>query len=206
MNAISHPIVPSAGVDEARLRFPMQEIMARVLRDATDEALTQLMFIGVARKVGTTFVAQQAASHLAAAFGSVLVIEVSANVDDSEMLAGDLKRLRVPNHSVVRISLSVNSCLKLLGHGGESPTKLAERLREHFDLVLWDMPSPTFAPVSIVAARHMNSIVLVAQANKSRRHAAKYVCDRLEDSGGNVLGVVLNRTLNFIPEWLYRWL
>jgi Mrp family chromosome partitioning ATPase len=52
----------------------------------------------------------------------------------------------------------------------------------------------------------MDGVVLVAHANKTRRQVARYVSQRLQESGGEVLGLVLNRTLNFIPEWLYRWL
>lgn len=206
MNAISQPVILPPDIEDARLTLPMQELMARVLRDARPQQLTQLMLIGVARKVGTSFVAQQAAGQLEAAFGNVLIIEVCQGVEDVELLAGDLSGLRLPGHAVVRIQLSFNSCLRLLGLGGSSPEALAERLHQHFDLVIWDMPPPTLAPVAIVGARAMDGIVIVAQANKTRRQAARYVSQRLQESGGKVLGLVLNRTLNFIPEWLYRWL
>ncbi|KAA0948227.1 hypothetical protein FQ186_07960 [Pseudomonas sp. ANT_H14] len=207
MNAISRPIVLTPDIEDARLTLPMQDLMARVLRDAQSHTLTQLMIVGVTRKVGASFITRQAASQLSMAFGSVLVIEVSATADEAEMLAGDIGRLRVPDHSAVQINLSTSSCLKLFGLGGStSHGSLSERLHEHFDLVLWDMPSPTFAPVAIVAAKSMNGIILVAQANKTRHQAASYVSQRLQESGGKILGVVLNRTLNFIPGWLYRWL
>ena len=51
------------------------------------------MIVGVTRKVGTSFIADQAAEELAAAFGQILVVELTASAGAGEVLDGDLERL-----------------------------------------------------------------------------------------------------------------
>lgn len=206
MNALNpQPLVLPLS-DDRRLSLPMQELMARVLREARLRKLNQLMIVGVARKVGASFIAVQAAEELAAAFGLILVVEVSADAGDQEQLEGDLERLRVPGQTVARVKLSLSTCLRLFGIGNDATEALFARLQQRFALVVWDMPPPTLSPVSMVAAKCMDGVVLVVHANKTRRQVAQYAGRRLQESGGELLGVVLNRTWNFIPEWLYRWL
>src|SRR5690606_10580155 len=134
------------------------------------------------------------------------VVEVSERAVSSDGLEGDLERLCSPGCSVARVSLSLADALRLFGIGNADTAALFERLQQRFALVLWDMPPPTLSPVAMVAAKCMSGVVLVAQANRTRRQVAQYAARRLQESGGELLGVVLNRSLNFIPEWLYRWL
>ncbi|WJN61579.1 hypothetical protein [Pseudomonas sp. SO81] len=205
MNAVNPQPLPLPAEDR-RLAQPMQELMARVLREARERQFNQLMFVGVARRVGASFIAQQAAEEMAAAFGQVLVVEVSEQAPAAEGLEGDLDRLCSPGRSVARVGLSQADALRLFGIGNADTEALFERLNQRFALVLWDMPPPTQSPVAMVAAKCMSGVVLVAQANRTRRQVAQYAARRLQESGGELLGLVLNRSLNFIPDWLYRWL
>lgn len=206
MNALN-PLAPlQLPAGDLRLALPMQELMARVLREARQRRFNQMMIVGVARRVGATFICEQAARELAAAFGQVLVIEVCADAGDQELLEADLDRLLVPGQAVAKVRLSLATALRLFGLGGEATQTLFDHLHQRFALVLWDVPPPSISPVSMIAAKAMDGIVLVAQANRTRRQVAQYVSGRLQESGGQLLGLVLNRTLNFIPEWLYRWL
>ncbi|MDD0841196.1 hypothetical protein [Pseudomonas sp. Gutcm_11s] len=205
MNAVNPQPLPLPAEDR-RLAQPMQELMARVLREARERQFNQLMFVGVARRVGASFITQQAAEELAAAFGQVLVVEVSEQAPAGEGLEGDLDRLCSPGRSVARVGLSLADALRLFGIGNADTEALFERLNQRFALVLWDMPPPTQSPVAMVAAKCMSGVVLVAQANRTRRQVAQYAARRLQESGGELLGLVLNRSLNFIPDWLYRWL
>jgi Mrp family chromosome partitioning ATPase len=71
---------------------------------------------------------------------------------------------------------------------------------------VWDVPPLTTAPVALVLAREVDAIVLLTQAHRTRRQVALHTAQRLQESGGRLLGVVLNRSLNFIPAWIYRLL
>jgi hypothetical protein len=143
---------------------------------------------------------------LALAFGNILVVGACTSTGDSEVLDGDLARLCMPGQPVAKVKVSLNTCLQLFGIGRDETQALFKRLQQHFALVLWDMPPPTQSPESMMAVNCMDGLILVAEANKTGCQVAQYVARQLEESGGNVLGLVLNRRLNFILEWLYRWL
>ncbi|MET1080547.1 MAG: hypothetical protein ABWY06_21255 [Pseudomonas sp.] len=195
-----------AASQDPQLTRPMQELMARVLRENRTRPMRQLMVVGVARGVGASFVAQQAASHLAEVFGQVLIIELCTEGRDDHRLDGDLEHLVSSGSLVARTRLSLNTGLRLFSLENEELRRLLTRLHERFPVVLWDMPPPTVTSVALVAAKVLDGIILVAQAGRTRRPVARHVRDRLEESGGQFLGVVLNRSANFIPDWLYRWL
>jgi Mrp family chromosome partitioning ATPase len=185
----------------AALALPMQELLAKILGEARERPVKQLMIVGASGRVGTSFIAMHWAQQLASAFGTVLVVEIRNEVTDEQAL--DFAPSETPPGPVVCIQRSQRSVLEAVARG-EAP--LAHARQDAFGLVLWDVPPVTSAPVALVLARSVDNIVLVAQAHRTRRHVAIHSALRLKESGGRLLGVVLNRTLNFIPGWIYRLL
>ena len=47
-------------------------------------------------------------------------------------------------------------------------------------------------------------MVLVLEAGKTRKQVAVRAKQELEEAGGKLLGVVLNRRKFYIPEWIYK--
>ena len=208
--ALEHPVplLPQA------LVLPMQELMAKMLGEARQRPLRQVMLVGAAAQVGTSLVARHAASQLVSAFGRVLVIEVTSGAADdfSALIPG-----AAGTDGPVSLSrMSTATCLSLFGtqprfdvdspqaREGGHPLPMAGF--ERFGMVIWDVPPPTHEPVAMVMAGSVDGIVLLVLAHKTRRHVAAHVVQRLQDSGGRLMGVVLNRTHNFIPDWIYRLL
>jgi Mrp family chromosome partitioning ATPase len=60
------------------------------------------------------------------------------------------------------------------------------------------------APESIALCTSVDGIVLVLDAQHTRRRSALRAKQRIEEVGGKILGVALNRRKFFIPQWLYR--
>jgi hypothetical protein len=178
------------------LKLAMQELLARLLGHSRRHVVHQLMLIGAAGRVGTSFVTTHWATQLSA-FGNVLLIEVRTDVDNAQAVVPD----RAAMGSVARVRWSERFCLSQLKPGALLPSRL-----KGFDLVLWDLPPITTSPAGLLLARQVDGIVLLAQAHRTRRHVASHAAQRLQDSGGRVLGVVLNRTLTYIPNWIYRLL
>lgn len=78
------------------------------------------------------------------------------------------------------------------------------RLRNEFDLVLFDTP-PLGHPADLVMlASALDGVVIVVEAGKSRRPAVRYGVEQIVAQGGRVLGVVLNRRRFYIPAFLYQ--
>jgi Mrp family chromosome partitioning ATPase len=82
-------------------------------------------------------------------------------------------------------------------------TLLAE-LRKEFGYVVIDGP-PLSAYADGIGLGHLaDGIVVVLEANTTRRNVALQVTDRLRSMNLNVLGAVLNKRRFPIPDSLYR--
>lgn len=201
MNAVREGWMPAAALPSP-LALPMQELLARMLGEGRERAMKQVMLVGAASRVGTSFIARHWASQLASAFGNVLLIEVRPEVAD-EYTAAESPAALAAGRPVATITMPQHTCLGLAGNGSAT---LPRDWLEAFGLILWDVPPLTAAPVALVLARNVDGIVLLTQAHRTRRQVAMHTALRLQESGGRLLGVVLNRTLNFIPGWIYRLL
>lgn len=79
-----------------------------------------------------------------------------------------------------------------------------KKLRERFDLILIDSPPATISADGLALSSKVDGIVLVVEAEKTRWPVAESVKDRINRSGGNILGIVLNKRRLYIPEWVYK--
>ena len=76
--------------------------------------------------------------------------------------------------------------------------------REQFDYVILDAPPvPVFSEFRILC-RKVDGVILVIDAGRTRRKVALRAKKEIEDAGGNLLGVVLNRRKFYIPKWIYE--
>jgi Mrp family chromosome partitioning ATPase len=77
-------------------------------------------------------------------------------------------------------------------------------MREQFDYVILDGPPlPRFSEIRVICAK-VDGVVLVVKAGKTKREVALRAKKELEDAGGKILGVVINRRRFYIPEWIYK--
>jgi Mrp family chromosome partitioning ATPase len=181
------------------LWLALHEMTAQLLGRAPDKPIRQLMLVGAAPLVGTSFVAGHWAALLAPVYPNVLLIECRADAP-AALAANPIPAAPAAPGRITRARVAESTCLTMLSAG--NPTQW----QQAFDLVLWDLPPLTVSPAALVLARHVNGVVLVAQAQRTRRQVALHSALRLQESGGSVVGVVLNRTVNFIPRWIYRLL
>jgi protein-tyrosine kinase len=79
-----------------------------------------------------------------------------------------------------------------------------KKVREKFDLVLIDSQPATTSTDGLAISSKVDGVVLVVEAEKTRWPVAETVRDKIKRSGGNILGVVLNKRRYYIPEWIYK--
>jgi Mrp family chromosome partitioning ATPase len=77
-------------------------------------------------------------------------------------------------------------------------------LRNDFGYVLIDAPPLKSSADAILLGRMADGLVVVVEANQTRREPAKRAKRLLDESGIPVLGAVLNKRVFPIPENLYR--
>jgi capsular exopolysaccharide synthesis family protein len=76
--------------------------------------------------------------------------------------------------------------------------------REKFDYTVLDSaPITSFSETQVICSK-VDGVLLVLEAGKTRRHVAIRAKKELEEAGGKLLGVVLNKRRYYIPERVYK--
>lgn len=88
----------------------------------------------------------------------------------------------------------------------ESPRfdRFLKIMRERFDYVILDAPPFSQFSDSRVICSKVDGVILVLKYGTTRRQVALRVKKELEDSGGKLLGVVMNKRRYYIPRWIYK--
>jgi protein-tyrosine kinase len=88
----------------------------------------------------------------------------------------------------------------------EPISAMLSALREKFDFVIFDgSPLRDYSESSFLAGK-VDGVILVAEAERTKIEVARKIRKDLEATGVRILGVVLNKKRNYIPEYLERFL
>jgi capsular exopolysaccharide synthesis family protein len=202
---------------------PYEELKANLLSRYTDGTIKTILFNGTKHGGGCSTTALNFATALANDDKlRVLLVEVNLrtpslhkifNTDNDPGLSEIVTK---GGHWVSQIRQFGPNSLYVITCGGGSligPLGLFEskkfdqflkRMRDNFDYIILDAPPvPVFSEFRVLCAK-VDGVVLVLEAGETRRHVALRAKKELEEAGGNVLGVVLNRRKFHIPRWVYR--
>jgi Mrp family chromosome partitioning ATPase len=75
---------------------------------------------------------------------------------------------------------------------------------EKFDLVLIDSAPASASPDGIALSCYVDGVVLVLEADKTRKPVAENLKNQILQNGGNLLGMVFNNRRYHIPEFVYK--
>lgn len=127
-----------------------------------------------------------------------------------EMIMGEctledaVETTRVNNLKVITAGIQHSKPFSLLESA--SMDTLIAQMKAGADWVLFDSSPINLYSESVALASKMDGIIMVVQAEKTRWEAAQAAKKQIEDSRGNVLGVILNRRKMYIPGWAYRFI
>jgi capsular exopolysaccharide synthesis family protein len=79
-----------------------------------------------------------------------------------------------------------------------------EEMKQLFDLVLIDSAPAATSPDGITLSRYVDGVVLVLEAEKTRKPVAESLKNQILQNGGNLLGMVFNNRRYHIPDWVYK--
>jgi len=79
-----------------------------------------------------------------------------------------------------------------------------QTLRFAFDFVLLDCSAFSVSGDAALFAPATDGVVLVVEANRSRRAEVRNSLNTIEMAAGNVLGCVINKRRYPVPNWLYQ--
>ena len=83
--------------------------------------------------------------------------------------------------------------------------QLIAQLKERFDFIIFDAAPIIEFPDAVALAPKVDSIILVAQSESTSIDDARRAKLSLEQAGGRILGVVLNRQKDYTPSFLRRF-
>lgn len=75
-------------------------------------------------------------------------------------------------------------------------------LRERYSYVVLDCPSITESGDVLGLSTVVDGIISVVEANRTKKSQIKYLERAIQQSGGRLLGHVLNKRTYLLPEWL----
>ena len=76
--------------------------------------------------------------------------------------------------------------------------------KKKFDYIIIDAAPIGSCPESQAICAKADGVLMVIESGKTRRQVAQRTKKELEDAGGKLLGLVLNRRRYYIPDWIYR--
>ena len=80
---------------------------------------------------------------------------------------------------------------------------MLQALRAEFDLIVLDLPTADSSDCFALAGL-LDGVLLVVESERTRCEVASRAKRRLTDAHANLLGVVLNKKPQHIPDWLYQ--
>ena len=79
---------------------------------------------------------------------------------------------------------------------------LLENLRTRFDFIFIDSPPENVFSIGLAISTSVNGVILVLDSEKTCLDVAKSITDKITTKGGKVLGVVVNKQRQYIPEFI----
>lgn len=219
-------------VQRKRVRFDLGQVareetlrlVQRIFLLQTQKAPGVVMFAGVNKGSGCSQVCLLVAETLRSAVsGSVCVVEANFRSPSLPALLGTTNHYGLtdallhegPIRSFARPLDSGNAWFLSCGSlAADSPNLLSgdrirtrfDELRKEFDYVLVDAPSLTQYADATALGPVTDGVVLVLEADATRKESALTVMESLRAAQINVLGAVLNKRTYPIPPLLYNWL
>ena len=182
-----------------------------------DEKSTAIMLTSTTPANGKTFVTTNLAITLAQANKRVILVdsdirkprlhkvfELENTMGLSDYLRNSsdglyIRKTNIENLSIVTAGTMVNNPSELIGQ--EKFKKTIEALKEKYDYVIIDSSPILMVTDSILVSRVVDATILIAIYNKTRIDDLKSAVRRINYVGGNVAGVVVNRTKVILSQY-----
>jgi len=176
-----------------------------------------VLFVAASRGDGTSTVAFNFAASLSDdADVRVLFINadlrVPVNKQKIPVAAAKLTTPEQRSEPTIAIPRRDNFHIMRGDHGHPDPVVLFQSKRfdsfmdeiaKRYSYIVIDGAPLDEAPESIALSTKVDGVILVVDANQTRRKIAVHAKERIEEVRGKLLGMVLNRRRLYIPAWLY---
>jgi Mrp family chromosome partitioning ATPase len=79
-----------------------------------------------------------------------------------------------------------------------------EQLAEQFQYVLFDCPSISQSGEALGIVSLVDGVLLVAEANRTTKRELRHAEQLIDNAGGKLYGIILNKQRHCVPRWAHR--
>jgi len=198
-------------------------LTVKLFKDLSYKSTKTILFTGTSAGSGSSTIAVKSAISLAEGSQTdVLLIDVKLrspslhevfNIENTFGGLSDLLTQKGEMNPLLKKvgsgSLYVLTCGRKYS-GSESLFQMSrfndfiETVKEKFDYIIFDAPPVNGSTEAKALASKLDGVILVIESGKTRRHVALSAKKELEEAGGMLLGVILNKRKYYIPNWIYK--
>jgi capsular exopolysaccharide synthesis family protein len=199
-----------------------EDLKTNILSYHHSKSIKTILFLGTTQGDGSSTTAINFATTLARdGRHNVLLIEANLrnpslhevfHVDPDQSLSGfstngnkaasGIKKVGPENLYVVTPGSKLSGPVSLFE--SQRFWEFLKTMRTEFDYVVLDGPPlPSFSESKVICNK-VDGVVMVIESGKTRKQVALRAKKDIEQAGGTVLGVVLNKRKYHIPKWIYR--
>ncbi len=107
---------------------------------------------------------------------------------------------KVKDTPVELIASAADSCDQLLSGSGEEIVQALQAYLNDCDLMIVDLPAASQPDQAVALAQHLDSVLVVVESEKTEIASAERLLRRLSASDTQLIGVVMNKTRNYLPR------
>ena len=118
----------------------------------------------------------------------------------------------VPLHKTTQITSIRN--LHIMGAGSDEAghpfdkianfKDLLKEVKKEYDFIILDAPPVLESPETAIISQQFDGTLLIVQANRTIRADVERVKKEITESGGKILGIILNRKKQYTTKTIYR--
>jgi protein-tyrosine kinase len=200
-----------------------RQIKHNILRNASGKTIQTLLFLSPTEGEGNSTILINFAITLTIEGEKVLLVDANLkkpsfhHLFDLEKENGfaELALEKVTLKDIIKGTDFNNLFVVTSGTVPSNPTSVfeskslglhIEEMKTQADWVIFDAPHINSYDDSINLAAKVDGVVMVVEAEKTHWEVAEHAKQRVENSNGKILGVILNKRQYHIPGWLYKTL
>ena len=164
---------------------------------------------GATSGVGTTTVSENLARSLSSGGEKVLLVCVTQPKEGDEVqpigpVENLLSKAQRGQDDYYQIEIPSTSLPVMTPKNKTALPGLMQEISARFTYVIWDVPPVDSVAQARMVCQNAEGVILVLHAGRTRWQSARHAINTLEQAGAKMLGVVLNKKKNYIPDWIYR--
>lgn len=113
---------------------------------------------------------------------------------------------RAHNSPIDLVASASDTCHERLTASAPEITQALRAYLEDCDLLIVDLPAADQPDQAVAIAQHLDCVLVVVESEKTLSLAAERLIRHLTQSDTEIVGVVLNKSINYLPTWIGRFI